>query len=282
MTRYLRAWVIGGDDRYTWAVKSLRDSGLNVKTWGVPGEENQTEHLVEALTGANLVLLPMKPFVKDALTVGKETVEAGLLPRILGEKATLVAGAFPEELEAWLQNQGVKCVSFLELESYLLRNAAVTAEGGVYLALHHMERTVFGSRALVIGGGRIGRFLAEKLRALGAEVTVSLRKTAQKAELELAGFQTEHTGRYDNGLAQYDLVINTVPKQIMNMEQFGMLSPDCVVIELASLPGGFPEEVQHRIVMGQALPGKTAPKTAGENLTSAVFSCLSGEGRTLE
>ena len=34
--------------------------------------------------------------------------------------------------------------------------------------------------------------------------------------------------------------------------------------------------------MGQPLPGKTAPETAGKNLAEAVWSCLEGEGRTLE
>ena len=46
----------------------------------------------------------------------------------------------------------------------------------------------------------------------------------------------------------------------------------------------FPEEMKKRrsIIMGQALPGKTAPETAGKNLAEAVWSCLEGEGRTLE
>lgn len=282
MTQYLNAWVIGGDGRYRWAVKCLRDSGIPVKTWGVPGEKNQTEHLTEALQDANLVLLPMKPFDRDVLTVGDEAVDAGLLPKILGQGAVLVAGSFPTDLEAWLQNQGVKCISFLELESYLLKNAAVTAEGGVYLALKAMERTVFGAKALVIGWGRIGKFLAEKLRGLGADVTVAVRKSAQRAELELLGYSAEETGVYEKGLGEYDVIFNTVPKQVVSPEQFETVGENCVVIELASLPGGFPQEHLSRVVMGQALPGKTAPRTAGENLTAAVLCCLNGEGRTLE
>ena len=282
MTQYLKPWVIGGDGRYKWAVKCLRDSGIPVKTWGVPGEKNQMEHLEDALQDANLVLLSMKPFDRDVLTVGEESIEAGLLPKILGQDATLVAGSFPTDLEAWLQDQGVKCVSFLELESYLMKNAVVTAEGAVYLALDAMDRTLFGAKALVIGWGRIGRFLAQKLQALGANVTVAVRKTEQKTELELLGYSTEETKAYKKGLEGYDLIVNTVPKPVITPEQFARIDPACVVIELASLPGGFPGEHLGRVVMGQALPGKTAPRTAGENLTAAIYSCLAGEGRTLE
>lgn len=282
MTRYLRAWAIGGDGRYPWAVKSLRERGIPIKTWGVPGMENQGEHLHEVLTGANLVLLPMVPFHNETLKVAGESLTAGILPRILGEEALLVGGTFPEDLEAWLQDQGVRCASLLELEGYLIQNAAVTAEGGVCLALEHMDRTLFGAKALVIGWGRIGRFLGTKLRNLGAEVTVAARKHWQRTELELVGYETVVPGTYRGGLEGYDLVINTVPEQIMTEEQFESLSPECVVIELASLPGGFPEAGRERVVMGQALPGKTAPKTAGVNLADAVCQCLMGEGRTLE
>ena len=79
----------------------------------------------------------------------------------------LVAGSFPVEVESWLQTSGVRCVSFLELEGYLLSNAEITAEGGVYLLLHHLQRTLSGAKVLVIGYGRIGRFIAGKLGDFG-------------------------------------------------------------------------------------------------------------------
>ncbi len=282
MTEYLNVWVIGGDGRYPWAVKGFREMGIPVKTWGVPGEEDQEPHLRDALTGAHLVLLPMKPFADGVLTVEGESIEAAELPDLLRPHATLMAGSFPTKLEAWLQDQGVKCVSLLELDSYLLKNAAVTAEGGVQLALTNMERTVQDAKVLVLGWGRIGQFLGRKLSGLGAEVTVSVRKSQQKTRLRLLGYQTVTTGVYEGGLEQYDLILNTIPKQIVSTEQMETIRRDCVVIDLASLPGGFPPVWAQRVVMGQMLPGKTAPRTAGENLMEAVLYCLAGEGRTLE
>ena len=282
MTEYLNPWFIGGDDRYPWAVKCLRERGIPVKTWGVPGMEDQASHLIDALRDADLVILPVKLFKEDVLTIAGESVEAGLLPRLLRENATLIAGSFPADLESWMQNQGIKCVSLLELESFLLSNAAVTAEGAVYLALREMDRTLFGARVLIIGWGRIGRFLADKLKAMGADVTVAVRRSSQRTELECMGYSAEETGKYTGGLRRYDLIVNTVPRQVMTKQQFGEISKDCVVMELASQPGGFPRECLGWVVSGQALPGKTAPRTAGEHLTDAIISCLMGEGRTLE
>ena len=259
MKKKLEAWVIGGDGRYAWAARQLRRDG-------------------------DIVLLPMKPFRDESLIVCGEEIHASVLPDLLAKDAVLVAGNFPVEVESWLQTSGVRCVSFLELEGYLLSNAEITAEGGVYLLLHHLRRTLSGAKVLVIGYGRIGRFIAGKLRFLGADVTVSARRREQLAELNIRGYRAQRTGIYEDGLGGYDAVVNTVPGIIMTAEQGKSLKEDCVVLELASLPGGFPEEMKKRrsIIMGQALPGKTAPETAGKNLAEAVWSCLEGEGRTLE
>lgn len=284
MKKKVEAWVLGGDGRYAWAAGQLRRDGLLVKCWGVPGMENQAESLEAALTGADIVLLPMKPFVSEWLNICGEKICGTMLPYLLAAHAVLVAGSFPVEMESWLQTKGVRCVSFLELEGYLLSNAEITAEGAVYLLLHHLQRTLSGAKILVIGYGRIGRFLAGKLRFLGADVTVSARRNEQLAELKIRGYQTEMTGEYRNGLEDYDAVVNTVPSVIMTTQQAEMLKENCVLLELASLPGGFPQTVQEtrNVVMAQALPGKTAPETAGKNLAEAVWSCLHGEGRTLE
>lgn len=244
--------------------------------------ENQEEHLCEALNGANLVLLPMAPFRNDVITVGNTSIEAGMLPGILGEDAILVTGTFPEPLEAWFQEQGIRCVPLLEQESFLLRNAAVTAEGAVSLALNHMNRVLYAGKGLVIGWGRIGKLLAAKLRGLGMKVTVAVRNPEQKTLLELMGYQITKTGTYAEGLAEYDLIINTVPTPIMTEVQMNEVSERATLIELASAPGGFPEKMRKRVIDGRGLPGKTAPETAGEILADGVFDCLAGKGVGLE
>ncbi len=281
-TKLLHSWVLGGDGRYPWAVKALRRSGLPVRTWAVETMKNDAAHLWEALEGANLVLLPMRPFRGELLQVGEEDVEAAMLPHFLEKNAVLIAGEFPTELEAWFQSQGIRCASFLELESYQMANAAVTAEGAVWLCLGALDRTLAGAEILVIGWGRIGRFLAEKLKALGAHVTVTARREGQWKELESLGFRPEETGAYHHGLEHYDAVLNTVPALVLSAEQAEDLKKDCVLMELASAPGGYAPEIDRRIIQAQGLPARTAPRTAGENLSAAVWACLTGEGRTLE
>ncbi len=283
-TKSLEFWVVGGDGRYPWAVQALQDSGLNIKTWGVPGLEDQADGPQEALAQADIALLPIKPFRGEWMQLGDRELEWALLPRQMKSRATLIAGDFPDEAENWLKSQGIWCGSILENEKYLMENAAVTAEGALYLALELLNRTLWGAEILVIGWGRIGRFLAGKLTALGAKVTVTARRESQWAELESLGFRPEETGRYHQGLEQYDLIVNTVPAAVLTMEQIRQTKPECQLIELASLPGGLPLETEQvrRIRVARGVPGKMFPQTAGQQLAEAVWSVLSREGRDME
>ena len=277
-------WVIGGDNRYRYAARRLEELGYVVKCWGVPGRENDAPSLSAALEGAKHVLLPMKGLTEEVLTVGGETVEAALIPYLLGQQASLGAGQLTPELESWRQSRGVYCISLLEQEDYLLKNAYVTAEGAVMLALENLERTLRGARVLVIGWGRIGKYLSELLQKLGAEVTVAVRRQEQEAALSLEGLMTERTGVYARGLGKYDLICNTVPGRIMTVGQVEETGEDCVFMELASAPGGFPEQTSRfrKLLMAGGLPGKTAPKTAGILLAEAFVTYVLREGRMLE
>jgi dipicolinate synthase subunit A len=277
-TKVVRAWVLGGDLRYAWAAKALRRDGLPVKTWAVPGMENQAESLEDALTGADLVLLPMNAIQHEELVVGQQRLPAALLPQYLGTNAQLFGGEAPEDLTAWLVSRGVQWHDLLEQPGYVMANAAVTAEGAVQIILERLSCTVQGAEVLVIGWGRIGRFLAEKLKALGANVTVAARREEARAEIFALGMIPEVTGTFALGLSRYNAVCNTVPHQVVTAAQLESVQGLC--LELASEPGGFPKSKQ--VVLTRGLPGKTAPETAGEELAKAVWACLAGEGGTLE
>ena len=79
-----------------------------------------------------------------------------------------------------------------------------------------------------------------------------------------------------------DVIFNTVPSQIIDENIIGILKHGCLVIDLASGKGGVDFEAAkvHRIkaVHALALPGKTAPVTAGNALCDCVLETLYKEG----
>ena len=117
-------------------------------------------------------------------------------------------------------------------------HAVPTAEGAIQIAMEELPITIHGARVLVIGYGRVGRMTAQRFQALGAKVSVSARKYADLAWAESLGLGVEQTGRLLGWLCGYDLVINTVPARVLGEAELGDLKPGCLVIDLASKPGG--------------------------------------------
>ena len=161
-------------------------------------------------------------------------------------------------------------------------NAVPTAEGAIQIALEELPITLHGAKVLVVGYGRLGRALAPRLAALGAKVSVSARKWEDLAWIEAAGYAAEHTGELAGWLCGYDLVVNTVPARVLDEEALRDLKPGCLLIDLASKPGGVDFEAARalgvRAIWALSLPGKAAPVTAGQAVKSSVYHILNELG----
>lgn len=77
-------------------------------------------------------------------------------------------------------------------------------------------------------------------------------------------------------------MINTVPALLLNREALKQLKPDCLVIDLASKPGGVDfdaaRELGIRVIWALSLPGKVAPVTAALAIRDTLYNILSELG----
>lgn len=139
--------------------------------------------------------------------------------------------------------------------------------------------TLHGARALVMGAGRLGKVLCQQLKGLGAEVTAAARKYADLAWISAWGCRPLRSDPLAGQLADYDLIINTVPALLLDREALTGLKPGCLVIDLASRPGGVDFEAARELgvkaIHALGLPGKVAPVTAGRAVRDAVYHILS-------
>ncbi|MBQ2212758.1 MAG: dipicolinate synthase, partial [Ruminococcus sp.] len=91
------------------------------------------------------------------------------------------------------------------------------------------------------------------------------------------GYEFVNTERLSE-IRGFNIVFNTVPKLIFDRELLQNTDCDTLLIDLASLPGGvdFDAASALRIDAQRALslPGKCAPKTAGEIIKTTVFRMI--------
>ena len=166
------------------------------------------------------------------------------------------------------------------------RNAAISAEGAVYYAMGETDATLEGLPVMVLGYGLFGRETARRLNALGARVTVLARREEARQLARSDGMRACPFEVFIGFAGETKLLLNTVPARLLNRERLSALPKDCVLLELASTPGGFDPEVARSLGLRQrnlpGLPGKYAPDAAADALEAACryFFRQETEGRT--
>ena len=161
--------VLGGDARQRYLAGLLRESDFTVRTFAVPGLTDTAPSLHRAVQNADAVCLPT-PAVRSGSITGFETLTPAQLLSDLGE-STVVFGGGLGAFKTLLQKTNTPHYDFLQSTTLALENAALTAEGALCLALQAMPEALQDAFVLVTGFGRIGKSLARKLRALGANGT---------------------------------------------------------------------------------------------------------------
>lgn len=269
--------VLGGDLRQTWLVQQLARSGFDVAAYGVPQLADTHNGLHETLTGAIAVVLPMPALTQDGWIRAGQPIPLRSVLECLRPQ-TLVFGGMLDAARELLAEYPVRVLDYAESSALAAGNAVPTAEGAIRLAMEQRPATLDQSRCLVIGFGRIGKVLADRLRGLHAAVTVAARKSEDRALSEAMGFAADRTGLYLRGLGQYDCIFNTVPAPVLKKEHLAAMQPDCLILDLATGGGLAPELTlpeRPRYQLAPALPGRFAPQTAAEVLRRFILETLS-------
>ena len=233
-----------------YAEQYLSDRGYAIST-----EPSQT---------VTYLLLPVPSFDSGGVIKGGGRIEDIL--KLLPENVTVIGGN--------LQNSALstkKCIDLLQDPLYLAENAAITADCAMRIAGNNLPVVFDGCPILVIGWGRIGKCLAFKLKAMGADVTVAARKDTDRATALSLGFHVRDTARLNLGLSHYRAIFNTVPALVIDAAQTALCRTDCVIVDLSSKQGISGDGV----IWARGLPNRDAPESSGILIAKTVLRVLS-------
>lgn len=277
--------VVGGDLRQAWVAGRLAQRGGTVYTAlldrdvELSARVHKAGDVKQAVERANVVVLPL-PVTVDGETLnaplGECPLPLGELMPLLGGK--LVLGGRTAPLEALARANGAELVDYFAREELAVLNAVPTAEGALELAMAELPTTIFGTRVLVTGFGRIARVLCRLLVAMGAQVTVAARKYSDFAWIEIFGARAAHIDALAEKAANADLVFNTVPALLFDRTALAALPRGAVLIDLASRPGGVDLAAAGKLgvktIWALSLPGKVAPISSGEAIKDTILNIL--------
>ena len=257
--------VLGGDRRFTILTKMLVARGLHAR-WVGDAEEGVPLAPLEAVGRAETIVLnsPLKLAGVSWENVLKES-----------QPGTQFVFCGPQPMPA-----GAEGIDLSQDETFLRRNARLTAEGAIFSAAGVLESALMDCRVLVIGWGRIGRALAEKLLALGAKVTVASRSERNRRAAMLLGAQAVDTSELSGALPGHQVVFSTPAVPVLGRGELSRLDPECLVIDLASAPYGVDLEAARekniRAWREPGLPGRYCPESAARVLLSHILDLRKG------
>ncbi len=281
--------VIGGDMRQAKLAELLTEDGHLVNAFAVDKlkmeKVTRKEKLSDAITDADCVILPLPAISSEGVIntpFSGTTLTTRQVFSLISPGQIVCAGKVNAGLRELAEWSGAELYDYFAREELTVANAATTAEGAVQIIMEETSRTLLGAKCLVVGYGRIGKLLAHRLQAMGAEVTVSARKCVDFAWIKAYGYRAENTEKLDGKLSKYDVIINTVPAKILDERKLVQISKRCLCLDLASKPGGIDFQAASRLgihaVWALSLPGEVAPETAGMCIKDTIYNILREKG----
>ncbi len=161
------------------------------------------------------------------------------------ENKTIFVGNMHKELREELHRKNNQVIDFMQKEEFAILNAIPTAEATIEIILKNTKKILQNSNCLIMGFGRIGKVLAYKLKGLSAKVTCMIMSEVERAWAVAYGYETtkiENLQKNCTKFKQYDIIINTIPKEIFK-EELKELKKENLLIDLASKPYGIDRKI---------------------------------------
>ena len=190
----------------------------------------------------------------------------------------LIAGSITPDVYDMANDEYIEIIDVMKREELAVLNTISTAEGTIEIAIANTNKIIHGSNVLILGFGRIGKVLARKMTGLSAKVTCAARKDEDLAWIKAYGHMATNINFLGENLSQYDIIINTVPHLILTEERMEYVKKECLLIDLASNPGGIDKKTAKdrnlKLIWALALPGKVAPVTTAEFIKDTIYNIL--------
>lgn len=263
---------IGGDARMTASCAYLKEAGYEAKLFTDHARTPFTfDDLFENIENADFVVLPSPLKLKDGYIDGVDYAPLEILFGHLKNHAVILSPTLPN-----IQlREDIKIVCYADNEDYLIENAYLTAEGMLGHLLLNYKKCLKDRNVVIIGYGRLAKALLKLLREFTNNIKLVLRRRELINELKNDGICAVGFDSLVSALSEAEIVINTVPKTLVDEVILKNSPRNITFYELASYPGGIDISAAEKLGISveslPSLPGKCAPESAGESIARSLI-----------
>lgn len=274
----MRFAIVGGDERSAILAGMLEKDGNKVKSFALEKAKLPCESgcLQGCVYGADCVILPI-PAEKNGLLncpLSDERLSMAELMDALWPQQMVLGGNLSRELLAQAQRDSLFIRDIMKEPAFVVGNAALTAEAALQCLMEGSKSSLWQEKVLVLGWGRIAKLLALRLMALGAKLCIGARSEESLAMAQALGCEAVELDNLEEAMGSAKYIVNTIPARIISDSALYCINSDAMLLELASLPGGFDRNLAENLGLNvrfaPGLPGKCAPYSAAKLMYQAV------------
>lgn len=280
--------IIGGDLRIVKLAQMLAKDKINVKTYALEKAEELKQidniqickSLEETILNTDSIICPI-PISKNNIEINTPFSDEKIIIDELFENVknkTIIAGSINQNIDSIAKKYNINIIDILDNEELVILNTIATAEGAVQIAMEETDKTIHRSNVLILGFGRVGKTVAKMFYGIGANVYCEARKNSDLAWIKTYGYEPIKLDNLNKSLNKFDIIINTIPALVIKKEQLQYMKKECLIIDLASSPGGVDtkeaEKNNIKTILALALPGKVAPITSAEYIKDTIYNIL--------
>lgn len=274
--------IIGGDRREEILVEILAERGYQVAVFSDRPLKGAnlfiSSDIEKVVKDAQVIIAPMSStdenlYLKNTFVEKKIQLNEGFFNLLKKDTLFMIGFANPK-LKRLMKEKGMNYLELARLDELAILNAIPTAEGAIKIAIEETDITLYASKILVYGLGKVGLTLAWRLKALGADTYGVTRNRAAIARGKDLGIKMLNYASLNKYLPDMDILFNTAPALLIDKEAIALLKEEAVIIDLASAPGGTDfsaaRERGIKAILAPGLPGKIAPVSAGRILANLI------------
>lgn len=260
---------IGGDKRNYILSEMMGEYGKVLK-FGL----DDNNDLFNECINANYIVFPI-PFSKDGenLYIPLSNKEINVKECVKDVDCKIVFGGnISDEIKDILEKNDNKVIDIAKDERFIKNNAVPTAEGIIKCIIENTDITINESNILIIGFGNVGEKTAELLKSLNANIYCNDIDKHKVANIDIRGYNSlENLSNY---MQKMDVIINTVPKLVLDKNKFAYIKKSTLIIDVASKPGGVDfihaKKNGYNVIQYLGIPGEVAPRTSAKYMRNII------------
>lgn len=268
--------VLGGDLRQAYTAEYLASCGYPVTCFHTPDFPypdtiQAADSLSSALENTSVLILPA-PFSQDGRHLFQKNTASSLISidellAAIPAHTSVFYNGMSQPVQEQLAEPGCILHNLADVPEFSRENAMLTAEGLLSDVIRYTPFSIQDTAALLIGYGKCGHAIGTLFSSLSTRIYVLEKDVSRQLLAEEHGLLALSDSEKKTILPHCDLIINTVPEQVLTFPELGLLPGNCHIFDIASAPYGFSSHITTEFSLPcfrlPGLPGKFSPKTAG-------------------